>query len=221
MNFIRRSKPPVLLQADESAWPVRSSGSRRRFARSRVLRTTGSAARRSGPAPRRRRRGSSARPSSRRRTGPASRVASVSDGAALPSSRRRPGGPRRRSRRGRASSAATRAGSGGSFCSLRFQLGAALGGGRGGRAGVGEEAGDVGRARGRAARGSRRSRSASWASCSRWAARIAEHPVGLAQDRVGPLDDLLEVVAAAGEAGAEFVEDQAEALRVGQRAGCC
>ena len=45
----------------------------------------------------------------------------------------------------------------------------------------------------------------------------AEEAVDVAQDRVGALDQHLEVVAAAGEAGAEFVEDEPEALRVGQR----
>ena len=44
----------------------------------------------------------------------------------------------------------------------------------------------------------------------------ADQAVDVAQRRVGPLDRRLDVGAAAGEAGAEFVEDQAEALRVGQ-----
>ena len=44
----------------------------------------------------------------------------------------------------------------------------------------------------------------------------AEEAVDVAQDRVGALDDFSSVFAAAGEAGAEFVEDQREALRVGQ-----
>ena len=44
----------------------------------------------------------------------------------------------------------------------------------------------------------------------------AEQRVDVAQYRVGPLDQHLEVFAAAGQPGAEFVEDQAEALRVGQ-----
>ena len=44
-----------------------------------------------------------------------------------------------------------------------------------------------------------------------------EQAVDVAQHRVGALDQDFEVFAAAGEAGAEFVEDQPEALRVGQR----
>ena len=42
-----------------------------------------------------------------------------------------------------------------------------------------------------------------------------EHPVGLAQGRVGAVDHLAEVVAPRGEAGAEVVEDQAEAVAIG------
>ncbi len=42
-----------------------------------------------------------------------------------------------------------------------------------------------------------------------------EHPVGLAQGRVGAIDHLAEVVAPGGEAGAEVVEDQPEAVAVG------
>ena len=44
----------------------------------------------------------------------------------------------------------------------------------------------------------------------------AEEAIGVAQHRVGALDDLLDVLAAPGEPGAEFVEDQPEALHVGQ-----
>ena len=42
-----------------------------------------------------------------------------------------------------------------------------------------------------------------------------QHLVGLAQSRVGALDDRGEIVAPRGEAGAEVVDDQAEALGVG------
>ena len=42
-----------------------------------------------------------------------------------------------------------------------------------------------------------------------------EDAVGLAQGRVGAVDDGAEVVAAGGEAGAEVVEDEAEAVAVG------
>ncbi len=61
---------------------------------------------------------------------------------------------------------------------------------------------------------------ASWVSWSRWSLRMPNQAVDVAQDRVGALDRGFDVVAAAGEAGAEFVEDQTEALRVGQRVGC-
>ncbi len=44
----------------------------------------------------------------------------------------------------------------------------------------------------------------------------AEEAIGVAQHRVGPLHHFFDVFAVAGEAGAEFVEDQAEALRVGK-----
>ena len=54
------------------------------------------------------------------------------------------------------------------------------------------------------------------ASCWFCSARIFEHPVGLAERRVGAVDHLAEVLAAAGEAGAELVEDQPEAVAVGR-----
>ena len=43
-----------------------------------------------------------------------------------------------------------------------------------------------------------------------------EDAVGLAQRRVGAVDDRAEVVAAGGEPGAEVVEDEAEAVAVGR-----
>ena len=47
-----------------------------------------------------------------------------------------------------------------------------------------------------------------------WRARIASTRLSLAQRRVGALDDLRELVAAGGEAGAEVVEDQPEPVRI-------
>ena len=58
---------------------------------------------------------------------------------------------------------------------------------------------------------------ASWASWSRWSVRIPNTRSTSRRIRVGALDRRFEVFAAAGQAGAEFVEDQPEALRVGQR----
>ena len=49
------------------------------------------------------------------------------------------------------------------------------------------------------------------------AARMLEHLVGLLQRRVGAADDLREIGAAAGEAGAELVEDQRQRCRYGRR----
>jgi hypothetical protein len=44
----------------------------------------------------------------------------------------------------------------------------------------------------------------------------AEEAIGIAQHRVGAFDDLLDVLAPRRQAGAQFVEDETEALRVGQ-----
>ena len=58
---------------------------------------------------------------------------------------------------------------------------------------------------------------ASWASWSRWAERMPKRRSTSRRTGLARLTSRLDVVAAAGEAGAEFVEDQPEALRVGQR----
>ena len=98
----------------------------------------------------------------------------------------------------------------------RFEFGAALGARLRGGTGIGEEAGDM---------------------CALFGER-GEHPlgvggelgelvalvgedlekaVGFAEVRVRPFDRRLDVGASTGEGGPEFVEDEAEALRVGQR----
>ena len=80
------------------------------------------------------------------------------------------------------------------------------------------------------ARRSRRTRSRSRASGPSTASEFArqpgqlavlvgedrEHLVGLAQRRVGAVDDLVELLAAAGQAGAELAQQDREALPVGQ-----
>ena len=49
-----------------------------------------------------------------------------------------------------------------------------------------------------------------------WRGEDREHLVDLAQRRVGAADDLVEVLAAAGQAGAELVEDDRQPLAVGR-----
>ena len=97
----------------------------------------------------------------------------------------------------------------------RFDVGALFGARLRRRAGVGEEAGDA------AALARERSEDllgvgGELGEPVALGAEDAEDAIDVAQHRVRPLDHFLEVFAAAGEAGAEFVEDQAEALRVGQ-----
>ena len=93
---------------------------------------------------------------------------------------------------------------------------AALGGGLRGLVGLDDEVGDT-CSRSRASGAERR---VGVARQPREHAVLAgqdrEHLVGLAQRRVGAVDDLVELLAAAGEAGAELVEQDREALAVGQ-----
>ena len=159
----------VVDQVDEAVEALRFLGAGEEFGQLRrragaglgqvagVLRTTGSAARRVGPA------SSPVAPSDFSETveaaenGVSRRVASVNEGAALPSV-----GEGRRGRVGEALQAAHRraelAQEGGELLQRGFQVRAAFGARLGGGAGVGEEAGDAGRVRARAARGSARSR---------------------------------------------------------------
>ena len=58
------------------------------------------------------------------------------------------------------------------------------------------------------------------ASCWFCCGEDGEDAVGLAQRRVGAVDDLAEVLAAPSEAGAELVEDQPEAVADRAAAGC-
>ena len=185
------------------------------FARSRALRTTGSASRKIGP---------EASPVSPRlfsatvvasENGVRVRVASVSEGAALPRSEKtgvaasekpcRLRIVRRNSRR-----------KVGNLRSDASSSGPLFGAGLRGGAGVGEEAGDVGALAGERPQDRRPSR---WqlGEAVALGGEDAEEAVDVAQDRVGALDQDFEVVAATGQAGAEFVEDEPEALRVGQR----
>ena len=107
----------------------------------------------------------------------------------------------------------------GELAQRRFQFVAPLGAGLAGGAGVGEEAGDVlalTRERLRIALGV-------GGELGQFVALFVEdleQAVSVAQGRVGALDRLPMSLAAAGEAGAEFVEDEAEALCVGQASGC-
>ena len=146
--------------------------------------------------------------------GVSSRVASVSDGAALPRSAKtgvaasekpcRLRIVRRNSRRKR-----------GNLRSEASSAAPAFGAGLGGGAGVGEEAGDVGALAGERAE-DRRGVAGELGEAVALGVEDPEQLVDLAQHRVGADDDFFEVLAAAGQPGAEFVEDEAEALRVGK-----
>ena len=130
--------------------------------------------------------------------------------------RRRPGWPRRRSPAGCASSAGTRAGRWAvSAATLPARRRVRSSPGRRRRRWRGSRR--RGRARARAARGSASRVAGQLGELVALVGEDAEQGVDVAQDRVGPLDQDLEVLAAPGQAGAEFVEDQPEALRVGQR----
>ncbi len=104
---------------------------------------------------------------------------------------------------------------GGELLQRRFQFRPLFGARLGGGPGVGDEAGDVAALA--------RERPQDFLRVARQLRQLvalgredAEGAVDVAQDRVRPLDQHFDVFAAAGQAGAEFVEDQPEALRVGQ-----
>ena len=142
------------------------------------------------------------------------RVASVNDGAALPSAAKvgvaaseKPCRLRivvRNSRR-----------KAGNFCSEASRSAPRSALACGGGARVGEEAGDVG-AFARERLEDLLGVGGELGQLVALAVEDAEQAVDVAQRRVGALDRRLDVGAAAGQAGAEFVEDQAEALRVGK-----
>ena len=92
---------------------------------------------------------------------------------------------------------------------------ASLRGRLGGDVRVVDEPRDVRRARAPAEPGPGRRRAASLAELLVLAGELGEHPVGLAQRRVGAPDDRGEVLPAGREPGAEVVEDQPEAVGVG------
>ena len=208
---------PVFLSADEELAPVRSVGVDAGLGQVAGLADDRVGfARTSGRTLRRRRRGSSARPSRRRRTGSAS--GSLRSAPAPPGrGRRRPAWRRRRSPAGCASSCGTRAGRWGTCAAtlparrrVRRSPGRRRrrwrGSRRRGRARAASGREDLARSRRRAGRAGRAGRRGSRSS------RSTSRRTGLAR-----LTSLLDVFAAAGEAGAEFVEDEPEALRVGQR----
>ncbi len=202
------------LRADEELGQVRWSGLAPLRARSRALRTTGSAARISGPAT------SPVAPSDFSATveasekGASASVALVKAGLARSRSEKT-GAAASEKPSQTAHRQAELAQELGQLLERGFERRAAFGARFGGGAGVGEEAGDAGPLAGEggedllgvggelgepvALRGEH-----------------AEQAVDIAQDRVGALDHLLDVLAAAGQAGAEFVEDEPEALRIGQ-----
>ena len=181
------------------------------------LRTTGSAAREDRARRLRRRRRATSAPRSRLpRTGSACRVASVSDGRRLAEvCEDRRGGV------GEALQAAHRraelAQEGGELAAATLPVRRRVRRSPGRRRRRWRRSRRRGRARARAARGSRSESAASWASWSRWALRMPNRRSTSRSTGLARLTSRLDVVAAAGEAGAEFVEDQAEALRVGQR----
>ena len=113
------------------------------------------------------------------------------------------------------SSSAARAGSPGSFAKPCLEVGA-----RARRSPAGDvsallmKPASCSRSRASAARTASASRASS-ASSRFCRARIASTSLRLAQRRVRALDDLGELVAARREAGAEVVEDQPEAVRIG------
>ena len=84
------------------------------------------------------------------------------------------------------------------------------------RVGLHDPVGHLARARARAGRAPRRSRAPGRASDAVLVGQDREHLVGLAQRRVGAVDDLVQLVAAAGQAGAELAQQDREALAVGQ-----
>ncbi len=143
------------------------------------------------------------------------RVASVSEGAALPRSSNT-GVPASEKPLQVGHRGPELAQEGGELLQRLFQFGAVFGARLGGGAGVGEEAGDVRRSRASGSRIASESL-ASWASWSRWSERMPNSVSTSRRTGLARLTSDLEVAAAAGEAGAEFVEDQPEALRVGQR----
>ena len=97
-----------------------------------------------------------------------------------------------------------------------LQLRAALGRRLRGEAGAVEEAGDVGALAGQRAQ-DRLGVACQLRQLVALGSEDREQAVGVAQRRVGAADNLGEVFAARGEAGAQLVEDEAEALRVGSR----
>ena len=104
----------------------------------------------------------------------------------------------------------------GELAEARFQFGAAFGGRLAGGAGVGEEPGDV-----LALFGERAGHALGvGGELGQFVALLVEdfeQAVGVAKIGVGALDRRRDVRSPPGQGGAEFVEDQPEALRVGQR----
>ena len=92
-----------------------------------------------------------------------------------------------------------------------LEVGSALGRRGGGLAGVADERGDVVALAAQRRQDPLRVRREVGELAS-LAGEDREHPVAVAQGRVGAADDLGELVAAGGKAGAEVVEDQAQAL---------